>query len=130
MTEAIERTWMKKCCGLCPFGLKGTLWLHPRRAEDFAYMASNPYSDFPCHKTAEYEEETEYSDGGYVHGEHSFTCHGFKALQVNCNREVEGFTYDEDEVFSSPEEMIEHHTNDWIEKHPNWSDDQDDDDLD
>lgn len=76
---------MKKCCEHCPFRRNTELVLHPDRAEAFAVMASNPYNDFPCHKTADIQEEDEELgiEGGYVHGDHSFTCHGFKGMQVN-----------------------------------------------
>jgi len=105
-----ERTWMKKCCEHCPFRRDTPLVLHPERAEEFAYMASNPYTDFPCHKTADYAEETEYSEGGFVHGEHSFTCHGFKGMQLEENGTGnEGFATD-GQHFSDPWEMIEYHT--------------------
>jgi hypothetical protein len=87
----MERTWMKKCCGLCPFARIGTLGLHPERAEELAYMASNPFNDFPCHKTADYLETDNGDNDGYIHGEHSFTCHGFKTLQMSENASTKDF---------------------------------------
>jgi hypothetical protein len=109
-----ERTWMKKCCGLCPYARKGTLGLHPERAEELAYMAQNRYADFPCHKTADYIEEDDFHEGGYVHGEKSFTCHGFKTLQMTENAtekqyEREGFVPD-GLGFEDVDEMIDAHT--------------------
>ncbi len=106
---------MKECCGLCPFAHTGTLALHPDRAADFAFMASSPYSDFPCHKTA-VEVEDDYEGGGtsYVRGEKSLTCHGFKTLQMAENAseeqyEQEGFKPDGN-GFEDPYEMIDCHT--------------------
>lgn len=112
--------YMKKCCGLCPFSRSSTLFLHPERAEEFAYMAENPYTDFPCHKTADYQEENEWDEGGFVHGEGSKTCHGFKTLQMAMNateREYwqSGFAPDGN-GFEDTYEMIDHHT-DFAERH-------------
>lgn len=108
-----ERTWMKKCCGLCPFSAKDTLWLTPKRAEEFAYMATNPYTDFPCHKTADYDEGDDYREGGYVHGQNSFTCHGFKTLQAaSCwsEKEYENYGFESDGAgFEDPDDMVYHH---------------------
>ena len=114
-----ERTWMKTTCALCPYSRSKTLGLHPERAEDFAYSASNPYSDFPCHKTADHDDET----GDFVHGERSFTCNGFLSLQVNENDNApDGFKPDPD-AFYDPWEMIEHHTELWMKSHPNYEPD-------
>jgi len=101
--------FMKKTCALCPFSRSKTLWLSPSRAADFAYMAQNRYNDFPCHKTADYQEEDDYGRGGYVHGEKSKTCHGFLTLQSAENgNPPEGFVPDGD-GFEDVYEMIEHH---------------------
>jgi hypothetical protein len=62
---------MKTTCSLCPYSKTKTLGLHPDRAEEFAYLAQNPYNDFPCHKTAVYHEPMGYEDeeSGYVFGD-------------------------------------------------------------
>lgn len=82
-------------------------------------MANNPYTDFPCHKTADYQEETDLHEEGFVHGERSFTCHGFKTLQAACNwseedYKREGFTPDGN-GFEEPDDMIDHHAENWSE---------------
>lgn len=110
-----ERTWMKKCCEHCPFKHDTPLTLHPKRAEDFANMTSNPYNDFPCHKTADIQEEIEELgiEGGYIHGENSFTCHGFKGMQVNkCGDGTDTFVSDK-QHFSDYFEMIQYHEEKW-----------------
>lgn len=110
--ELVERYWMKEPCALCPFSRTRTLWLHPERAHDFAYMASNPYNDFPCHKTADLVEDDDGS-GSYVMGNKSFTCNGFLSLQVNENgRGPDGFEPSLD-AFGDHWEMIEHHEGYW-----------------
>ena len=106
---AHERTWMKRCCEHCPLRRGTPLVLHPERAEGFAYMAQNPYTDFPCHKTA---DKVENYDGGssYVYGKHSFTCHGFKGLQLSeCGGADEQHFVGDGEYFSDPYEMAEYH---------------------
>ncbi|WP_282027101.1 hypothetical protein [Limimaricola cinnabarinus] len=111
-----ERTWMKKPCGRCPFARVGALGLHPKRAEDFASMAQNPFNDFPCHKTADYAEDEGDGSGGYVHGEQSFTCNGFLSLQVSENgRGPKGFEPHPD-AFEDYYEMVEHHEDLWFAK--------------
>ena len=102
-----EITWMKKTCAICPFSRTKTLGLHPDRAAEFADMANNPHTDFPCHKTATLLDDDE-DDHGYVHGENSKTCHGFKTLQIACNDDEEGFVPDGD-GFDDYYEMIEAH---------------------
>lgn len=83
-------------------------------------MASNPYSDFPCHKTADYRDDAVHREGGYVHGDSSFTCNGFLSLQVNENgKGPEGFTPHPDAFFDTWD-MIEHHTEMWMKDHPNY----------
>ena len=109
----MSRTWMKEPCGPCPFSRSKTLPLHPERAAEFAGMAQNPFSDFPCHKTADYREETDHHEGGYTHGPRSMTCNGFLSLQAReTGIEPDGFTPDHD-AFTDINEMIDHHTALW-----------------
>ena len=119
-----DRYWMKKTCELCPFSRSKTLWLHPDRASDFANMASNPYNNFPCHKTADTVEDSE-GGSAYVAGEQSFTCHGFLTLQSAENdRSPKGFVPDGD-GFEDYHEMTERHMELWMEHHPDWSEESD-----
>lgn len=111
-----ERTWMKKTCECCPFSRTKTLWLHPRRAEDFAFSAQNPYTDFPCHKTAECIEDERDGSSAFYANERSFTCHGFATLQHSENDNLEGFEADGD-GFEDAWDMIDHHTEKWCEEH-------------
>lgn len=109
---------MKKCCGLCPFSRKNTLFVHPDRASDFAYSAENPYTDFVCHKTGVVHEDHPDEDrqNEIVRGEKSLTCAGFHAMQNLINgtdAEIEIDYYDH---FSDPWEMIEHHEEEYYRK--------------
>jgi hypothetical protein len=113
-----QRTWMKESCGPCPFSRSKTLPLHPERAEEFASMTGNPYTDFPCHKTADYEEETEWREGGFVHGARSFTCNGFLSMRVNeLGDGPEGFKPHPD-AFEDWWEMVDHHAELWAQQQP------------
>lgn len=109
---------MKECCGLCPYSRDKTLFLHPERAEDFAFQAENPYSDFVCHKTGVPEEEDEYDDnaGAIVRGEKSLTCMGFASMQHTISNGDDSFKIDPN-AFEDAWEMIEHHTEKYEEQH-------------
>lgn len=106
-------TVMKKCCGLCPYSKKGTLWLSPDRVVEFAVQAHNLTTDFVCHKTAVTDDDhpDEDQQGSFGRGEKSLTCAGFYAMQNKVNRtknELE-IEFDEDEHFSNLAEMIRYH---------------------
>jgi hypothetical protein len=103
---------MKKTCALCPFSRTKTLALHPERAADFAYMAQNPYSSFPCHKTAELDEDDPESSE-YVWGESSKMCHGFLTLQRAENGIEDDEFQPDGDGFECTHEMIEHHEELW-----------------
>lgn len=100
-------TIVKKCCGLCPYSRKNTLFLHPIRAEEFAYQADNPYNDFICHKTGVTRENDENQE--IVRGEKSLTCAGFHVMQCWINGKEPEIKIDIEDHFSDTWEMIEHH---------------------
>lgn len=100
---------VKKCCGLCPYSRKGTLFLHPSRAEEFAYQASNPYNDFVCHKTGVVDDDDEYGSGKIIRGEKSLTCAGFHVMQAEINGLKPEIEIDHEDHFTEEWEMIEHH---------------------
>ncbi len=102
---------MKKCCGLCPYSRKNTLYLHPERAEAFAYQAENPYNDFVCHKTGVVQED-EY-ESAIVRGRKSLTCAGFHAMQSMLNDTDSEIEIDIEDHFSDVWEMVEHHETKW-----------------
>ena len=84
--------YCKVPCKHCPYRNDVTPFLTMRRAEELAYAPENPYNDFPCHKTFEY-------DGGQDHqgrptGDFSSTktCAGFLTMRAQAGVEVpEGF---------------------------------------
>lgn len=97
---------MNKCCGLCPYSRKNTLTLGSERAEDFAYSAENPYTDFVCHKTGVTLDDGESE---IVRGEKSLTCAGFHVMQSLINGTKSEIEIDYEDHFSDSWEMIEHH---------------------
>jgi len=109
---------MKKCCGLCPFSRKNTLYVHPDRAFEFAQSADNPYNDFVCHKTGiVYEDHpNEEEQGSIVRGEKSLTCAGFHVMQSLINGSESEISVDYSEHFSDTYEMEEHHAENYKEK--------------
>lgn len=106
---------MKKCCGLCPYSRKNTLFLHPDRAYDFAISAENPYSDFVCHKTGLVYEDDESSE--IRRGEKSLTCAGFHAMQCLSNGLDPEIKIDHEDHFEDCYEMADHHEDHWNENH-------------
>lgn len=72
--------FMKKPCEHCPYRRDVKPFLHPKRGEDLAYLAQNPYNTFPCHKTLDHDDE-----GETVITNQSKICAGFLTLQHNEN---------------------------------------------
>ena len=107
---------VKRPCSPCPFSRVNTLFLHPERASDFAFMAQNPYTDFVCHKTG-VSEENESGGSSIVRGEKSATCCGFKSLQASENG---GEFEPHPDAFCEVYEMIEHHEEEWLKSHPDY----------
>lgn len=119
----MSKTVMKECCGLCPYSRKNTLFLHPERADDFAYQAENPFTDFVCHKTGVVHEDHPNEDvqTQIVRGEKSLTCAGFHAMQniINGTEENSEIEIDYDDHFSEVYEMTEHHQEHWDKSRKN-----------
>lgn len=103
--------FIKKPCQHCPFRSDIKPFLTVARAEELACAAQNPYSSFVCHKTTEYDEDSD--SGEMLTTEASKQCAGFLTLMHN---ELGETFYDEDGFTPSPEiiysdywEMIEAH---------------------
>ena len=111
-----EKSYMKKPCKHCPFRMDVTPFLHPERAADIAYNASNKYGSFPCHKTTE-ADDSEYADGEMMAVETTKECAGHLTMQFNENGSTfydnEGFKPSFDLVYSEPWDMIEAYTEKW-----------------
>lgn len=74
---------MKKPCEHCPFRRDVKPFLTPRRGEQLAYHAQNPYNSFSCHKTTVSDEEVGGDGSNMISTERSKECAGFLTLQAN-----------------------------------------------
>jgi hypothetical protein len=102
----------KKPCKHCPFRSDVKPFLHPERAEELAYHTQNPYNSFPCHKTTEYDEESE--DGDMMVTEQSKECAGFLTLRAQQGIKVpEGFEPSWELCYMEPEDMVQAYEEEW-----------------
>lgn len=95
--------FVKKPCKHCPFRNDVKPYLHPRRAEEIAYVALNPYSSFPCHKTTEDDE-----DGERVCTDNSKECAGMLTMRAQAGERIpKGFEPSYELCYIDPYEMID-----------------------
>jgi hypothetical protein len=109
--------FVKKPCKSCPFRLDVKPFLHPNRVEEIAYSAQNPYSDFTCHSTIEYDGDED--DLGRPTGDFSGskTCAGFLTMRAQDGQDEdflpEGFVPSWDLCYTDPYEMVDAYTEEW-----------------
>ena len=101
---------MKVPCKTCPFRRDVTPFLRPGRVEQIAELPYNPYNDFTCHNTLDFEEDSEGWAESVV-TEKSLTCAGFLTLLYIEQGEdsvviPEGFK-PSDLTYESAEDMID-----------------------
>ncbi len=108
MTE--ERWFVKKPCAHCPYRRDVKPFLHPERGEELAYLTSNPYSEFHCHKTLGEDED----EGDTIVIETSLICAGFLSMQIEASGMEcpEGFE-PSDLVYGEPYEMADAYAEEW-----------------
>jgi len=115
--------FMKQPCKHCPFRRDVKPFLHPARADEISGAAWNPYNEFHCHKTTEYDEDA-YGDGDMVAVETSMICAGFLAMQINEGKECpDGFT-PSDNVYSDHWEMTDAYREEWEKRHGTLDDEE------
>lgn len=108
--------YMKEPCKHCPFRNDVTPFLHPDRAADLAYSAQNPYSDFPCHKTTEPDEDGDEM----LRTERSKECAGFLTLRAQAGEDVpNGFVPSWDICYIDEFDMIQAYEHEWAKAHIN-----------
>lgn len=74
--------YVKKPCKSCPFRNDVKPYLHPNRAEEIAYAASNPCSNFTCHSTIEYDGDEDIQGRSTGDFSKAKTCAGFLTLRA------------------------------------------------
>lgn len=106
--------YMKVPCKHCPFRTDVKPFLHPERAYEIAASAYNPYNDFTCHNTLEYDDE---SENGY-RGRTSKTCAGWLTIQAReDDRNLpDGFEPSWDIVYEDAYDMEEAYQQEWDKK--------------
>ena len=109
----MSKDYMEKPCQHCPFRRDVTPFLHPDRAYEIAASASNPYSNFPCHKTLEHDEDSE--DGKLMATECGKTCAGWLTMQAGEDDRFlpEGFEPDWEGCYSDAYEMEDVYRMEW-----------------
>lgn len=84
--------FVKKPCKHCPYRNDVKPYLTLERTEELAYLPSNPYNDFLCHKTIEYDGYEDHQGRSTGDFEKSKTCAGFLTLRAQDGEDVpEGF---------------------------------------
>lgn len=104
-----DLTYIKKPCKHCPFRSDVKPFLTAERGADLAYSSENPYNTFPCHKTIEYDEESENME--YVAT--TKECAGFLTLRATQTDEglPDGFEPSFHNVYSDSSDMAEAYEN-------------------
>lgn len=106
--------FVKKPCKNCPFRNDIVPYLHPERAAGIAYSSLNPYSDFTCHSTIEYDgdEDEQGRPTGDFSG--SKTCAGFLTMRAQDGEDIpDGFEPSWYICYVDPYEMIDAYDEEW-----------------
>ena len=110
-------SYCKKPCKNCPFRNDIRPYLHPERASELAYQASNPYSDFICHATIEYEGGEDIQGRPLGDYSKSKTCAGFLTLRAQAGENTpNGFEPSWDNCYIDEWDMITAHQDEWESK--------------
>lgn len=108
--------FVKIPCKHCPFRNDVTPYLHPERAAEIAYAALNQYSSFSCHKTTEYDNESE--EGDMMVTERSKECAGFLTLRAQAGEDVpKGFEPSWELCYIDEWDMIQAYEDQWEKEH-------------
>ena len=83
---------------------------------DIAIAASNPYSDFPCHKTTESDDDSE--EGDMYRTEKSKECAGFLTLRAQEGLDIpEGFEPAWGICYIDAHDMYQAYEEEWSKTH-------------
>jgi len=109
--------FVKKPCKNCPFRNDVTPYLHPDRAADIAYSALNPYSDFLCHSTFEYDGGEDHQGRETGDFSNAKTCAGFLTLRAQEGERVPGgFEPSFELCYTDNYEMVQAYEEEWNNK--------------
>jgi hypothetical protein len=107
-------TFVKKPCKHCPFRSDVKPYLHPERAAEIAYASENPYSDFTCHKTIEYDGDEDAFGNSTGNLSQSKTCAGFLTLRAQNGDSVpDGFEPSWDICYTDSWDMVTAYEEEW-----------------
>lgn len=108
--------FVKKPCKHCPFRNDVKPYLHPDRSWEIANIATNPYSSFPCHKTTEYDEDSE--DGYMIETEKSKQCAGMLTMRAQLGERIpSGFEPSWEMCYIDPYDMTSAYEEEWNKTH-------------
>jgi hypothetical protein len=108
--------FVKKPCKKCPFRNDIRPYLHPQRAAEIACASTNRYSDFPCHKTVNYDSGEEDHEGNQIADlSESKTCAGFLTMRASYIDKglPKDFIPEQKVCFTNIAEMVEAYTTEW-----------------
>jgi hypothetical protein len=112
--------FVKSPCKSCPFRNDVKPYLHPERAAEIVYAASNPYSDFPCHSTFEYDGDEDIQGRPTGDFSRAKTCAGFLTLRAQGGEDVpEGFEPSWEICYIDDYDMIQAYEEEWENKNAN-----------
>lgn len=99
-----DQWFMPAPCKHCPFRRDVKPFLRAERATDLAYATENPYNEFHCHKTLDYDRD----DGEPEQTPDTLICAGFLSMQLRASEEEApaGFVIS-DLAYEDAWEMIE-----------------------
>ena len=101
---------MKKPCKGCPLRNDITPYLTEERASEIAYATQNPYSNFTCHSTFEYDGGEDIQGRPTGDFSRAKTCAGFLTMRAQGGIDVpEGFEPSWEICYIDPFEMSEAH---------------------
>jgi hypothetical protein len=106
--------FIKKPCKSCPFRSDVTPYLHPERAAEIVYAAQNPYSDFPCHCTIEYDGDEDILGNSTGDFSKAKTCAGFLTLRAQMGEKTpDGFEPSWEVCYMDEIDMISAYEEEW-----------------
>ena len=109
--------FVKKPCKTCPFRNDVKPFLHPERAAEIAFSAANPYSDFLCHNTFEYDGDEDHQGRPTGDFSKSKTCAGFLTLRAQEGEDVpDGLEPSWELCYTDSWEMVDAYEQEWENK--------------